>query len=271
MEASPSNQTVRDRIAAHTWWHTIEITPGVVTPGSWDLRPTAPRMPWPTSLTGLRCLDIGTMDGFWAFEMERRGAAEVVATDVPTTREQDHPFDRPSKQGALHPHDYRGEQFRLAAELRHSRAEYRQVSVYDLPTADLGLFDLVFVGYVTELLKNPLAALDAIRSVCRGWVIVLDRTNPYLSLLPLPLAEINPREGYTEWFVFNRAGLRRAVEISGFRVEATTPILRDTAGPGYQPGALPAIPHLRQTLKHRFGTLGRSIAVRGRVRELGQR
>ncbi|PWU24508.1 MAG: TIGR04290 family methyltransferase, partial [Candidatus Rokuibacteriota bacterium] len=31
-------------------------------------------MPWPAALSGQRWLDVGTMGGFWAFEMERRGA-----------------------------------------------------------------------------------------------------------------------------------------------------------------------------------------------------
>src|SRR5689334_4047032 len=72
----------RKAIAGRDWWHVIEVAPGVVTPGWWDLRPAAERMPWPASLDGMRCLDVGTMDGFWAFELERRGAGEVVAIDL---------------------------------------------------------------------------------------------------------------------------------------------------------------------------------------------
>src|SRR6059036_774868 len=64
------------------WYHTVELAPGVVTPGWFDLRDLPARLPIPADLTGLRCLDIGTFDGFWAFEMERRGAAEVVAIDL---------------------------------------------------------------------------------------------------------------------------------------------------------------------------------------------
>ena len=52
-----------ERVAAHAWWHVIELAPGVVTPGSWDLRPTAAELPWP-DVAGKRCLDVGTMDGF---------------------------------------------------------------------------------------------------------------------------------------------------------------------------------------------------------------
>ena len=87
-----SEQDLRRRVADHGWWHTIELAPGVVTPGWWDLRPTAARLPWPGSLQGLRCLDVGTMDGFWAFELERRGAGEVHAIDLADPARQDVPY-----------------------------------------------------------------------------------------------------------------------------------------------------------------------------------
>ena len=88
--AAVDAHTARARVAELECWHTIEVAAGVVTPGGWDLRDTARRLPWPPSLAGLRCLDVGTMDGFWAFELERRGAAEVVASDVLDASRLDH-------------------------------------------------------------------------------------------------------------------------------------------------------------------------------------
>ena len=64
------------------WYHTLDLGDGVVTEGFFDHRPVLERYPIPADLTGMRCLDVGTMDGFWAFEMERRGAAEVIAIDL---------------------------------------------------------------------------------------------------------------------------------------------------------------------------------------------
>ena len=49
------------------WYHTIELAPGEVTPGLVDLRAVAPRV-LPARIEG-RALDVGTYDGFWAFEM----------------------------------------------------------------------------------------------------------------------------------------------------------------------------------------------------------
>src|SRR5437764_13176122 len=86
MAASPDRTAPADARAAiaraPSWYHTIEVAPGVVTPGAFDLRPIVDELPWP-DVRGRRCLDVGTYDGFLAFELERRGAAEVVAVDLP--------------------------------------------------------------------------------------------------------------------------------------------------------------------------------------------
>ena len=61
-------------------------------PGYFDLRPIVDELPWP-DVRGKRCLDIGSYDGFYAFELERRGAAEVVAVDVADPHDWDWPPD----------------------------------------------------------------------------------------------------------------------------------------------------------------------------------
>ena len=143
-------------IAGHRWWHTIEVAPGVVTPGSWDLRGTAGRIPWPDSLAGARCLDVGTMDGFWAFELERRGAGEVVATDLVDPARQDDAFGA-GPSAPTPPEHMSGGTFRVAAALLGSRATYRDRNVYDLDPAEDDEFDVVFMGYVLQMVRDPLA------------------------------------------------------------------------------------------------------------------
>ena len=82
---------LRAQVAALRWYHTIDLGNGVVTPGLYDTPGECARVPLPASLEGRRCLDIGTADGFWAFEMERRGAAEVVALDIDDPDDYDWP------------------------------------------------------------------------------------------------------------------------------------------------------------------------------------
>jgi tRNA (mo5U34)-methyltransferase len=220
-----------ERVTQHDWWHTIELAPGVVTPGGWDLGPTAAELPWP-DVQGKRCLDVGTADGYWAFELERRGAAEVVATDLPSAFQQ--------KARA---------RFELARELRGSRVVYEERDVYGLE----GEFDIVFMGFVLQMVRDPLGALEAIRGVCRGQLLLLDTVSLPLSLLPSPLARLDARRNALEHFVFNRRGLRKAVELAGWVVEAQTGILRDHPGP-----------RASDSWGHRLGILGRSCALRAR-------
>src|ERR1044071_7362880 len=77
-----------------SWYHTIEFPDGTVTPGFYDTRQAPQFIPWPSQLKGGRCLDVGTFDGFWAFEMEKRGAAEVVALDLADPEKLDWDYDR---------------------------------------------------------------------------------------------------------------------------------------------------------------------------------
>ena len=241
------------------WWHMIELAPGVVTPGAWDLRPAAERMPWPPSLEGLRCLDVGTMDGFWAFELERRGAAEVVAIDLVDLERQDAPVVRRGR-GPAPPQRLRGRTFRIAAELLRSRAQYRDLSVYDLDPHDVGEFDLVVMGYVLQMLRDPLRGLEAVRG-CGGQLILLDTVSQPLSLIPTPLARLDARRDGSEWFVFNRRGLRKALELAGFAVEAMTPIFRDRYGPPRKDEAVA----LGARAMYIAGLRGRSMAARARA------
>jgi hypothetical protein len=54
--STDNRQDLQKRVDEHPFWHhTIEIMPGVVTPGWFDLRPVVDRMQWP-DVNGKRCL-----------------------------------------------------------------------------------------------------------------------------------------------------------------------------------------------------------------------
>jgi SAM-dependent methyltransferase len=141
--------------------------PGVVTPGWFDLRRVVDRMPWP-DVKGKRCLDLGAFDGFLAFEMARRGAAQVMAIDVEDHLLWDWPPDYRATDQARDP-DFsgppKGAGFRLAKELIGSGVEWKPVSVYDLTPDLLGTFDVVMMGSLLIHLRDPIRALEAIRGV----------------------------------------------------------------------------------------------------------
>lgn len=60
----------------------MELLNGIVTPGWSD--PKIDKLPYfglPADMTGMRVLDIGNAEGFFPFEAERRGAAEVTGIE----------------------------------------------------------------------------------------------------------------------------------------------------------------------------------------------
>jgi tRNA (mo5U34)-methyltransferase len=229
----------------HRWYHTIELPGGEVTPGYFDTRAAAQVVPLPASLEGKRCLDVGTYDGFWAFEMERRGAAEVVAIDVLDPRRWDWPGDTTGEAvAAIGDHKAASGAFEHARAALGSRVERRDLSVYELSPETVGAFDVVYCGSLTLHLRDPVGALDAIRSVCRELFVLEDAVDVALGLARprVPSAVFDGR-GRPWWWRVNPAGLARLAESAGFDV-VEGPVrfaMRYGAGgpsPRVRPGAL---------------------------------
>lgn len=213
-------EDLRAAVEATEWYHTLELAPGVVTPGWQDTRAVARRLPIPPSLAGRRCLDVGTFDGFWAFEMERRGAEEVVALDVPDPADWDWPVTSTKEaREVIGRRKGAGEGFRIAAEALGSRVRRVERSVYEVDESLGGPFDLVYVGSLLVHLRDPVRALERLRAVCAGTLVVVDGVDLFLSALlgRVPVARLDGR-GRPWWWYPNLAGLRRMVEAGGFEV-----------------------------------------------------
>lgn len=219
------NGSLAEEIGATLWYHTMELAPGVVTPGWFDLRGVVDRLPWP-DVSGKRCLDIGTYDGFIAFELERRGAAEVVAIDIPDHNDWDWPSAVRATGGAnlaklAGPEKGRG--FRIAAEALGSQVEKRSLTVYELAPAVIGTFDVVVMGSLLLHLRDPLRALEAVRSVCIGQFMSSEEIDLPLTVLHRrrPVARLNGIGELCQWWIPNAAGHRRMVTSAGFRIVRT--------------------------------------------------
>ena len=154
-----------ERARKHSWYHVMELAPGEVTDGWFDLRPFIHHYAIPERLDGLRVLEVGTWDGFWAFELERRGASEVVALDLDDEADLDWPPRRRPKEFS---EVRRGDGFRLAKEIRGSNVERVNCSIYHATPEELGTFDLVFCGSVLIHMRDQLLALERIAGLCSG-------------------------------------------------------------------------------------------------------
>jgi tRNA (mo5U34)-methyltransferase len=244
--ASGSNESsteARQAVESHQlWYHTMEVAPGVVTPGWFDLRPIVDRLPWP-DVRGKRCMDIGTWDGFLAFELERRGASEVVATDISDPSGWDLPLMtrlRGAEVLRQMAGEKTGEGFRIAKRLRGSSVERIEINIYDLTPERVGSFDVVVCGSLMLHLRDPIRALEAVRGICGGHFLSAETIRLWLTALhrKRPVAEMRGGEN-GQWWIANTAGHRRLVEAAGYSVERSVGPYAVPFGPGHPEGRRP--------------------------------
>lgn len=210
-------QAQRAMASVPHWYHRIELVPGVVTPGVNDSQGTLAHLGLPEDCTGLRALDVGARDGFFSFELERRGA-EVLALD----------YAPPEQTG-----------FAVSRDLLGSSVRYVTENVYNITPERYGEFDVVLFLGVLYHLRNPLKALDLLWEVCRERIFVetqlLDHAfqRPDGDFRPLaerdeelartPIMQFYPRDALngdaTNCWAPNAACLQAMLDAAGFDVE----------------------------------------------------
>jgi tRNA (mo5U34)-methyltransferase len=215
-----SSETIQQKInSVPHWYHQIEIAPGIITPGVNAAGSVLELLNLPEDCTGMRALDIGARDGFFSFELERRGA-DVLAID----------YVAPTQTG-----------FAVASELLGSKVTYEVANVYDLSPERYGQFDIVLFLGVLYHQRNPLLALDKIWSVCRDKLLVesqvidngvLDLESGEMQTLSViapklvssPIIQFYPRNvlnnDFTNYWAPNMACLRAMLEDANFVVES---------------------------------------------------
>ncbi|MFN0172349.1 MAG: class I SAM-dependent methyltransferase [Bryobacteraceae bacterium] len=144
-------------LLASGWYHSFHLPDGTAIDGAIPvetLRRRVGQMPIPDDLRGKRVLDVGAWDGWFSFEMERRGA-EVVAVDCV---ELDH--------------------FAYIRRRLGSRVRYVIRDITELDPRELGTFDIVLCLGVLYHLKHPLLGLERVCRMTRDLAVVETFTIP---------------------------------------------------------------------------------------------
>lgn len=134
------------RLSALGWYHSIELPDGGVIEGHQTiarLRERLGQFHIPEDLTGKRVLDIGAWDGWFSFEMERRGAEVLALDSAKNTRLLE------------------------AKRLLGSKIEYRIGDICRLTWRELGQFDIVLFLGVLYHVKHPVLALENVCGMTR--------------------------------------------------------------------------------------------------------
>lgn len=166
--------TVRERVEAEPYWFLrMDLGDGVITPG-WS-NPARDKLPYfglPDDMTGFRVLDVGCAEGFFSFEAERRGAAEVVSAD----------YDPECIK-----------RFKICADALGSKVTHPQVlSVYSLDPAIQGTFDLVMFFGLLYHLEYPLLGIEKVAAMTSGTLFIQSFTLETASLTDQSLARFRP-------------------------------------------------------------------------------
>ena len=219
---TPHVPDLQERLDQYDWYHSIDVAPGVTTKGMFDNRQALSIIPFP-DLRGKRCLDLGTCDGFYALHMERQGASEVVAVDLPDLTALDYPPEiRQDPTVDLSKEKMRSRHggFPVLREVLETKIEWRGSSVYDLSPDDLGTFDVVVLGSLLLHLRDPVRALDAVRGVVRGSLVVVEGVHAPLTVRSRrrPLFELRGEGLDFQWWLGNERGIRHLLKVGGFDV-----------------------------------------------------
>jgi tRNA (mo5U34)-methyltransferase len=251
MHAMPSSPTpLQEAVDAVPFWmHSIDLGEGVVTPGHKTperLREELAAMRLP-DLTGRTVLDVGTWDGFFAFEAERRGAARTVALDSYIWAQDLRSHAPPERQSTPAPGNAG---FELARRTLASGVEPVVMEVLDMTPEALGTFDVVlFLGVIYHM-QHPLAALQRLRSVTRDVAIIETQLNAVGGLEHIALWEFleggELNDDPTNWWVPNEKGLVGLLRTAGFARAEVVEVLAGRPDPD-APGM-----HARRAVAHAY-------------------
>ncbi len=116
---------------------------------------------WPGGLQGLRALDLGCHQGYFAAELAQRGCSEVLGIDA--------------RQGLVDD----ANRIARALALENMRAE--QSDIHAVDTGALGRFDIVLLFGLIYHLENPIGALRVASALTGRLCLIETQVAPHLS------------------------------------------------------------------------------------------
>ena len=155
------DQRIIEAINREWWYYNVELMPGMITNGIYTQEtPMLPRMMMRNChLSGMDCLDIGSMEGIIPILMARQGAKSVMATDAIS---------------------HCSAKMDVLRQIYEVDFNFREIGLlYDLSSKlqDCGGFDLINLSGVLYHVFSPMHVLAGIRPLLRKNGLMIVSTN----------------------------------------------------------------------------------------------
>lgn len=221
-------QHVDDPAGCH-FYHAMDLPEIGSISGDWDLRATIDEYLGHFDFQGKRCLDIGTASGYLTFEMERRGAREVVSVDldVETRAWEVVPYAANGavrdEQIAIHYDRLIRVQrsYWLAHRLLGSRARVHYGNAYALPE-ELGHFDVVLIGMMLPHVRDPFRVLEQAAARASETIIVTQQAPQIDEAFAYFMPDASTQAPPAAWWSMSEACTTRMLGVLGFEVISRT-------------------------------------------------
>lgn len=125
------NPTYIKEMIKSFWYHKVDLG-GFLTPGTYNMNDYLKYFPMPEDLSGKTAIELGAAEGFFAFEMEKRGAKVVIAIDL---------FDNAIKH------------MEFLKKIFGYKTEVKKLDALESDLTPLGKFDIIWATNIMQHIK----------------------------------------------------------------------------------------------------------------------